>query len=391
MKSRNLKSGLLIALLLVLLATGLNALAEATDGGASPSEVAAQVQEMARRLEALEAERALDIALNRCELENLQLVDGPIYVTGHKTPDTDTVCSAILYAKLLSALGYDARPRVLGPVNNETKFILEQAGAEVPETLVDASGLNLVLVDHSETIQSAEGIEDANIVSIIDHHGDGSVTTGSPLIYDARPIGSTATIIWLRYRSYGVEVDAQSAALIIGAILSDTSGLKNAMTSLADREAVTRLSPLAGIEDVNAVYTEIYKHSISYEGMTDQEIFDSDVRDYECGDYRYCIATMSVYDEDGARDLSGRMAAIISDMAAAHGADLAYAHVSIYHDDISVNYLVASDEAAAEVLQEAFPDKLEFDGTAYILRPGVSRRHGLVPALTEVLENPPKE
>ncbi|MBQ6346972.1 MAG: DHH family phosphoesterase [Clostridia bacterium] len=391
MKSRNLKSGLLIALLLALLATGLNALAEATDGGASPSEVAAQVQEMARRLEALEAERALDIALNRCELENLQLVDGPIYVTGHKTPDTDTVCSAILYAKLLSALGYDARPRVLGPVNNETKFILEQAGAEVPETLVDASGLNLVLVDHSETIQSAEGIEDANIVSIIDHHSDGSVTTGSPLIYDARPIGSTATIIWLRYRSYGVEVDAQSAALIIGAILSDTSGLKNAMTSLADREAVTRLSPLAGIEDVNAVYTEIYKHSISYEGMTDQEIFDSDVRDYECGDYRYCIATMSVYDEDGARDLSGRMAAIISDMAAAHGADLAYAHVSIYHDDISVNYLVASDEAAAEVLQEAFPDKLEFDGTAYILRPGVSRRHGLVPALTEVLENHPKE
>ena len=195
MKHRNLKLVVLATLLLSLLATGLNALAEATDGGAGPSEVAAQVQEMARRLEALEEARALDIELNRSELANLQLVDGPIYVTGHRSPDSDTVCSAILYARLLSALGYDARPCVLGPVNNETKFILESAGAEVPETLVDASGLNLVLVDHSETIQSAEGIEDANIVSIIDHHGDGSVTTGSPLIYDARPIGSTATII----------------------------------------------------------------------------------------------------------------------------------------------------------------------------------------------------
>ena len=391
MKNRYLKSVVLTALLLALLATGLNALAEAAGDGASPSEVAAQVQEMARRLEALEEARALDIELNRSDLENLKLADGPIYVTGHRTPDSDTVCSAILYARLLSALGYDARPCVLGPVNNETKFILEQAGVEVPETLADASGMNLVLVDHSEAIQSVEGVENANIISIIDHHNDGSVTTGNPLIYDARPIGSTATIVWIRYRNYGVEVDAQSAALIVGAILSDTSGLKSDMTTFADREAVARLSQVAGIEDVNAVYSEIYKHSISYEGMTDQEIFDSDVKDYVCGDYRYCIGSMNVYDEDGARDLSRRMAAIISDMAAAHGADLAYAHVSIYHDDISVNYLVASDEAAAEVLQEAFPDQLEFDGTAYILRPGVSRRQVLVPALTKVLENHPKE
>lgn len=391
MKNRYLKSVVLTALLLALLATGLNALAEAAGDGASPSELAAQVQEMARRLEALEEARALDIELNRSDLQNLKLLDGPIYVTGHRSPDTDTVCSAILYARLLTALGYDARPCVLGPVNNETKFILEQAGVETPETLADASGLNLVLVDHSESIQSVEGVEDANIISIIDHHNDGSVTTGDPLIYDARPIGSTATIIWIRYRNYGVEVDAQSAALIVGAVLSDTSGLKSGMTTFADREAVARLSQVAGIEDVNAVYSEIYKHSISYEGMTDQEIFDSDVKDYVCGDYRYCIGSMNVYDEDGARDLSRRMAAIISDMAAAHGADLAYAHVSIYHDDISVNYLVASDEAAAEVLQEAFPDQLEFDGTAYILRPGVSRRQVLVPALTKVLESHPKE
>ena len=391
MKNRYLKSVVLTALLLALLATCLNALAEAAGDGASPSELAAQVQEMARRLEALEEARALDIELNRSDLQNLKLLDGPIYVTGHRSPDTDTVCSAILYARLLTALGYDARPCVLGLVNNETKFILEQAGVETPETLADASGLNLVLVDHSESIQSVEGVEDANIISIIDHHNDGSVTTGDPLIYDARPIGSTATIIWIRYRNYGVEVDAQSAALIVGAVLSDTSGLKSGMTTFADREAVARLSQVAGIEDVDAVYKEIYKHSISYEGMTDQEIFDSDVKDYVCGDYRYCIGSMNVYDEDGARDLSRRMAAIISDMAAAHGADLAYAHVSIYHDDISVNYLVASDEAAAETLKEAFPDQLEFDGTAYILRPGVSRRQVLVPALTKVLESHPKE
>ena len=53
----------------------------------------------------------------------------------------------------------------------------------------------MILVDHSEYVQSAEGLKDANIISIIDHHGDGSVTTGNPIIYDARPIGATATIV----------------------------------------------------------------------------------------------------------------------------------------------------------------------------------------------------
>ena len=99
MKNRYLISVVLTALLLALLATGLNALAEAAGDGASPSEVAAQVQEMARRLEALEEARALDIELNRSDLQNLKLLDGPIYVTGHRTPDTDTVCSAILLRK----------------------------------------------------------------------------------------------------------------------------------------------------------------------------------------------------------------------------------------------------------------------------------------------------
>ncbi len=380
-------------LLLALFLAGLNAVAETTDAAATPapSDLAAQVQAMAERLEALEAERALDVRLNRAELETLPLQEGPIYVAGHKTPDSDAVCSAILYARLLNALGYDAKACVLGPINNESKYILKQAGVDEPELLADASGLNMVLVDHSEYSQSADGLQDAHVVTIIDHHGDGSVITGNQLIYDARPIGSTATIIWIRYRNYGVEVDAQTAMLMLGAILSDTNGMKNENTTTADREAIAWLSEAAGIGDVNAFYAELYKQSISYEGMTDVEIFESDVKDYESGGTFYCIGCVNAYDEEIAQDLSKRMAAIMPDMAAAHGADMAFAQISIFHDDISVNYLVASDEAAAEALKEAFGDKLVFDGTAYILRPGASRRKVIVPALAEVLENHPKE
>ena len=147
------------------------------------------------------AEQELNYRLNRSDLDGLGEIEGTIYVTGHKSPDSDTVGSSIAYAALLQTLGYDARPVVLGDINNETKYILETGGLETPMMLDDASGCNMVLVDFSEYIHSAEGLQDANVITIIDHHGDGSVTTGNQIIYDERPLGSTATIIWIRYRN----------------------------------------------------------------------------------------------------------------------------------------------------------------------------------------------
>ena len=172
-----------------------------------------------------EAMADLNVLLNRSDMETIELIDGPVYVFGHQSPDADTVCSAIAYAELLRDLGYDAQPAVLGPVKNETKYILEKAEVEEPQVLEDASGLNVVLVDHDEYAQSAEGLKDAHIVSIIDHHGEGNIATSNQLVYDARPLGSTATIILIRYYNYGFEPTPQTAKLMLGALLSDTSNL----------------------------------------------------------------------------------------------------------------------------------------------------------------------
>ena len=116
----------------------------------------------------IEKEKEYNILLNRSELDGLGEAEGTIYVTGHKSPDSDTVGSAIACAYLLKQRGYDAVPVVLGPINHESEFILKSAGVETPELLEDASGLNMVLVDHSEYTQSADGLKDAHILSIID-------------------------------------------------------------------------------------------------------------------------------------------------------------------------------------------------------------------------------
>ena len=335
-------------------------------------------------------EKEFNIMLNRSELENLQLIDGPVYVFGHKSPDSDTLCSSIVYAELLKQLGYDAKAAVLGEINNETAYILKTAGVETPETLEDAAGKNVVLIDHSEYSQSADGLNDAHIISIIDHHGDGSVVTGNQLIYDARPFGATATIIWMRARNYGLELDKSMATLLFGALLSDTSNLKSATS--ADRAAFEDLVKIAEISNPQAFYQEIFKASISYNGMTDMEILESDIKNYESGGRTYTIGCINAYDEAAASDLAERMKVLMQDLVTSRGVELGYAQISIYHDDISMNYIVPSDETAAEVLKAAFPDRTpEFDGTSYIFNPGMGRRQTLVPALNDVLASHPGE
>ena len=338
-----------------------------------------------------EISRDLLIRLNRSDLEWLSEMEGPCYVFGHQTPDADTVCTAIAYAYILRSLGYDAQPAVLGPINRETAYILNSAGVDIPPVLEDASGKNVVLVDHSDYSQSAEGLEDANIVMIIDHHRDGSVTTDGPLIYDARPLGSTATVAWIRSLNYGVELDQKTAFVLLGAVLSDTNNLKAGMTTEADREAVRILSGKAGIEDVNAFYQRLYRESISYEGMTDEEILLSDLRKYEDEGTPYIIGAVSCYDEEDARDLAERMKAVLPEVMASEGAELGYAQISIFHDDISITYIVPSDEKAAELLETAFGEEAVKEGISYVLRPGISRRQVLVPRLSEALSLHPKE
>lgn len=336
-------------------------------------------------------EQDLNVLLNRSELEGLGEIEGTIYVTGHKSPDADTVCGAIAYASLLQKLGYDAVPVVLGEINKETEYILNEAGVETPVLLNNASGLNMILVDHGDYEQSAVGLNDANIISIIDHHADGSVTTDHQIIYDARPLGSTATIIWIRYRNYGIEVDKQTAFLLTGAILSDTNNFKNSTTTAADRESVKILSSIAGISDIDEFYKEMYKASISYEGMTDDEIFFSDYKEYEADGTKYAIGCINVYDDEDAVEMAERMKKVLPSALAATGMDMVFAQIGILHDDLAITYIVPSDDSADEIIRTAFSDRAVFDGTSYRLEPGISRKQTLVPAIADILKGKAKE
>ena len=329
--------------------------------------------------------------LNRQSIENLGKADGPIYVIGHKSPDSDTVCTAIAYARLLNQLGYDAIPMVSGKPNNETIYLLEKAGVEIPEELIDASGENIFLVDHSEYAQAVDGMEDAHIVGVLDHHGIGNIATGHQIVYEAKPIGATATIVWLDYMNYGVDMDPSTAYLLLGAVLSDTVNLTGSTVTEADRQAVPALAEIAGIEDLEALSRELDEKRLSYDGMSNEEIFFSDYKEYETGSITYGIGLISVTNEDDSRKMAEKMKQAMPEAARQTDVDLLYASVGIREGDIKIDYIIPNEGESEEILTAAFPDYDEYDGTSYIFRKGLGRKTKFVPGLSEFLTAHPHE
>ena len=330
--------------------------------------------------------------LNRAGLEKLNAGDGTIYVIGHRSPDSDTVCCAIACARMLTMLGYPAEAAVTEPVNRETAYILNAAGVDEPPVLESAAGENIFLVDHSELAQAAEGMEDAHIVGVLDHHGVGNVTTGHQVFYEARPIGAAATIVWLDYLNCGLEIDKPTATLLLGAVLSDTVNLTGSAVTEADRQAVPDLAGRAGITDVAAFYQAMHAEALSYEGMSDQEILFSDYKEYTASGVTFGIGLLTVIDEDAARAMAAKMKAALPDGFKTKQADLMYASIGIREGDIKIDYIVPANERSEEVFVAAFPNYDEFDGTAYIFRNGgLGRKSKFVPGMTDYLAAYPHE
>lgn len=329
--------------------------------------------------------------LNRSDFEHLDLTSDKFYVIGHKSPDADTVMSAIAVARFFNALGFNAIPVLAEKADSESLYILEKAGVEVPEVLYDASGLDIFMVDHNELNQAVDGIEDAHIIGVIDHHGIGSVTTGNVVYANQRPIGAVCTSVWLNYLNYGVEIDESTAYLMLGAILSDTGNLVGSLTTTADREAVSYLSKLAKVEDTDAFYKEMYTEKLSYKGMSELDILLADYKQYEASEKKFGIALANAIDEEAAAKLSKRLASANEEFRKQKDVDMLFTEISIREEGVKIDYIIPCDEYSKKVMEDAFPDYDEYDGTAFIFRSGLGRKTKFVPGLSDFLASHPHE
>ena len=178
-----------------------------------------------------------------------------ILVFGHKNPDNDAISAAIGYAYLKNELakknGEDVTYEAvrLGGLPPETEWILSENGIETPRLIEGVGeGDKVILVDHSEALQSAEGLENAEIVEIIDHHRLGGLTTAQPLRYNAMPVGSTCAIVAREFGIEGIEMPKAIAAVLLGAMLTDTVIMKSPTTTNFDRDIIAKTAEFVGVD-----------------------------------------------------------------------------------------------------------------------------------------------
>jgi len=225
-----------------------------------------------------------------------QATDAPVYVIGHKHPDTDSVCSAIAYAYLRQALGDTrVRPARAGDLNAETGWVLQRFGLPAPERLESAAGRQLILVDHNETAQALDDIRHASVLEVWEHHRIGDLDIPRPIVFHCEPVGATATLIAEQFLLNDVPFSPAIAGGLLAAILSDTLALSSPTTAEKDRQMVRRLAIAAGV-DATLVGAELLAARGDLAARSVADLVDSDFKEFDFAGHRVGIAQVEALD-----------------------------------------------------------------------------------------------
>ena len=302
-----------------------------------------------------------------------------VLVFGHKNPDTDTICSALAYAELKKKLGMDVEAVRLGEVNGETQYALDHFRVKAPRMIdsVNGEAEEVILVDHNEFQQSADGIENVRILEVIDHHRIANFQTADPLYYRAEPVGCTATILLKLYKEKEIEIASDMAGLMLSAIISDSLLFKSPTCTDEDVEAAKELAEIAGV-DAEAYGLEMLKAGADLSQKTIEELISLDAKEFAMGDYKVEIAQVNTVDANDVLNRKEEVEAAIANTVAAKNLDLfVFAITNILTND-SEAVVVGSK---SELFEKAFNVTLH-DGVATL--PGVvSRKKQIVPVLTD--------
>ena len=238
-----------------------------------------------------------------------------------------------------------------------------------------------ILVDHNTALQSAVGIEEAEIIEVIDHHNIGGIGTTMPINFRNMPVGSTCTILYLLYKENNVEIPKNIAGLMLSGILSDTLILTSPTTTDIDRETVPVLAQIAGV-DYKTYGKEMIKAGASLEGKTEEDVIYTDFKNYPFNNLKLGIGQFSTVSVDDIIDNKENYIKAIEQICAKEE----YYLVSFFVTDVIENgsYLFFN-ESAKEILSKAFNIENLEQGT-YL--PGVvSRKKQVIPVILNALEN----
>ena len=238
----------------------------------------------------------------------------------------------------------------------------------------------VILVDHNERGQAVEGIEEAKIIEIIDHHRLGGIQTSEPIFTHAEPVGCTAMIVANMHWQQDVDIPAPIAGLLLSAILSDTVLFKSPTCTPYDKKTAERLAEIAGV-DLKEYGMAMLKAGSGIGDMTPMEIAKNDSKEFQMGDYHLLISQISVMDPKEVLDLEPQLIEAMTTICEKEGFDMSLVMVTDILEEATYLLYAGSPKT---LIGEAF--KKDASGT-HVYLPGVmSRKKQIVPPLSEAVK-----
>ncbi len=245
--------------------------------------------------------------------------------------------------------------------------------------LLEMKRKQLILVDHNEKKQAVDGVEEAEIMEIIDHHRVGDLQTLSPIYFHNEPVGSTCTLIAEKYLENKVYCSRNLAALMMAGILSDTMLFKSPTTTAKDHRIASKLQEISGFEPL-MWGRKIYEINKSWESMKEEDLISDDLKEYTIFDTTFAIAQLETIDTESITARKPRLLESMELICSRQGYVLLCLMLTDIMEEKTEMMIVGEKTSAAEL---AFGQSA---ANHSIILPGVmSRKKQVVPVIYEAL------
>lgn len=248
-----------------------------------------------------------------------------VLVFGHKNPDNDAIMSAVVFAQLANELDSENEYVAcrLGGLPGESAALLAEHGVSEPVLIdkIEASDTpqKVILTDHNELAQTVEGIENAEVVAVIDHHRIADLSTAQPIAFVNLPWGSTCTVIAHLFDVTGTEMSDAQAALLLSAMMTDTVMLKSPTATAMDRAIAGELGERLGVDP--ATYGAQVFRKRGADGFTPAQMVARDIKRFDIAGKAVYIGQYETVDRTCALEQTAELRAAMEEYRMANGGD----------------------------------------------------------------------
>ena len=303
-----------------------------------------------------------------------------IKVFGHKSPDTDSTGSPLIWAWYLTEVkGTPAEAKLLGEPNTEAAFVLSRWGVDTPEIIDDvAEGDDVVIVDTNNVAELPEHINDANVIEVMDHHLlQGGLKTRGPIRITVRPVACTATIMHQLMGEDVAQLPETIKGLMLSCILSDTLEFRSPTTTDTDRALAVRLAGDLNIQ-IPDYAGEMFAAKSDVSAFSDADLIRMDSKEYEVGGTRFRVSVLETTAPDIPLGRKDSLMESMTQVAAEDGVDQVLLFVvDILREEAT---LLVPNDVVKTVAEKSFGATVSGDT---VVLPGVmSRKKQIIPNLT---------